>query len=149
VYRQILVWLDDDPGAERVVPWVRGLARRPGAAVCLLAIRPPVAPVTGAGRVVAYRHQLEDAIRADALAGLRAVGMSLREDGIRIGFEVRFGEPVVTILAAARDLRADLIALTAGSPGRGRRSARSIVRRVLFRASVPVLVARRRGQRAA
>ncbi len=147
----ILVALDGHPGAERVVPWVRRLAQPArGAAVRLVTVRPPGRRVTAGSRVVAYADQLDDMARAESSAYLRAVASRFQDEAITVTVEVGFGEPAACILDAAREARADLIALAgfASSTSPGSLAPR-VTRAIQRQATVPVLLARRLGQRAA
>jgi nucleotide-binding universal stress UspA family protein len=151
MFNRILVALDGDLPDERVVPWVRLLARGPGSAVHLLAVcRPVLEPITARGRTVAYVDQLEDRACGQALGCLRVLAARLHEDGIPATVEVRFGDPVETILTVARDSGAGLIAMaTSGTRGRWRPLSPGMTGAVLTRAAIPVLIARSHGQRAA
>lgn len=151
MYGRILVALDGSPPGERIVPWVRLLARGSGSVVRLLTVcRPVREPIMARGRAVAYVDQLEDRARGHALAYLQGLAARLQEDGIPAAVEVRFGDPVETILTVARDSAVDLIAMgTRGTRGLGRVLSPSVTRAILTRAPLPVLVARLRGQRAA
>lgn len=146
----ILVALDGHAGAERVVPWVRRLARStPGAAVRLVTVRPPARRVAAGARVVAYADQLDDSARAESLAYLRAVATRLQDEAIAVAVEVRFGEPAACILDAAREAGADLIALAGfASPSAPGSLTPTVTRAILRQATIPILLARRLGQRA-
>ena len=64
----------------------------------------------------------------------------LRSRGVRVTTDARHGEPLAELLAAARDSRADLIAMTThGRSGLGRLLFGSIAEAVLRRAQIPVL----------
>ena len=144
----VLVAIDGSPPSERVVPWVRRLLAPFNASLRLLTVVSPAKGAVVGSRRVAYGHQLEDMQRASALFRLRWIAMRLDDDGVAAHAEVRFGDPVEAILAAASDFRADLIALAVGD-GRDLRWWRtSVSEEVLRRAAVPVLCARRQGQRA-
>jgi nucleotide-binding universal stress UspA family protein len=151
MFNRILVPLDGTPSGERVVPWVRLLARGSGSAVHLLTVcRPVLEPITTRGRTIAHVDQLEDRARGHAHACLQALAARLQDDGIPATVEVRFGDPVETILAVARDSAVELIAMaTRGTAGLRHLLSPSVTRAVLKRASIPVLVARIHDQRAA
>jgi nucleotide-binding universal stress UspA family protein len=150
MFANVLVSIEPAAGSERVVPWIRMLARRSGATVHLLTVCPPVRDVVATrGRIVAYVDQLEDLERGESLARLAGVARRLDADGVPTCLAVRFGDPVESILAAARECAADLIGLVARR-GRGPSALwrSTATRGLLARARVPVLVARP-GQRAA
>jgi nucleotide-binding universal stress UspA family protein len=150
MYTHILVPLDGTPRAERILPWLRPILLESRGVFRLLVVLRPGETVTDGKRVVAYAHQLDDAARADAAAYLRRLAAPLLADGIPVAVEVRFGYPVQTILATVAECGADLLALAAPWNGRwGAWGATGSVARLLRRAPVPVLMARRGGQRAA
>jgi nucleotide-binding universal stress UspA family protein len=74
---------------------------------------------------------------------LREVLTWLQAEGITVSAEVRIGDPVESILAAAQDIGADLIAMTI--PWRseaGPRTAVNVTEQIIRKASLPVLVER-------
>lgn len=150
MYSHILVPLDGSAGAERILPWLRPMARESKGIVRLLMVLAPAELVTMEHRVVAYVDQVEAEARERANMYLRQVAVPLLADGIPVAVEVRFGDLVETILAAARELGVDLIAI-APAPNQGLRAllGRDLSDRLLHRSDVPVLVARPAGQRAA
>jgi nucleotide-binding universal stress UspA family protein len=137
--RHILVTLDSSGQSERILVRVLLLARRGRSTLHLLVVYP-------SRPVVASRHAAGD--KADqrevqAIHYLRKVAAQLRKEGLLVSLEVRFGDPVETILAAARDVRADLIAMTVPwLAGDGSRSFRNIPEQVIKKAPLPVLVER-------
>jgi nucleotide-binding universal stress UspA family protein len=147
-FAEVLVVLDGEASAERVVGWVRRLCRRGGARVRLLAVRSPAQNVGPFHRPVAFASQIEDAARLESLAYLESVGARLEDCGIPTTAEVRFGEPLAVVLRAVRDSGAGLLAIA--EPGRADRGATArLARELVHRASIPVLVARACPQRAA
>lgn len=150
MYERVLVALDGTEPSERIVPWVRRVLGGGGGALYLLTVKPPAQAIASEGRIVVYVDQAEDAARRQALDALLPVAARLAEDGYEVVPMVRFGAPAQTLLTAARDLDVDLIALASrGLGGLRRLWTRSVARKVLRDAPVPVLVARRSGQRAA
>lgn len=147
--RRVLVVLD--PGSdERLLPWLRRVLGGPPADLHLLSVRPPLNGVVVGQHRVAYAHQAEEAVRAQTLVRLSPMAARLEDAGFRVATDVRFGDPVATVLRTAAELEAGLIALVV-QEGRGWRRwwARSVDREILRRATVPVLAVRRHGQRAA
>jgi nucleotide-binding universal stress UspA family protein len=135
---------------ERALPWLRRLIGARGATLRLLTVRAPGRGVVARGRRIAYAHQAEEMARMEALARAGALASSLEDYGWRVIPEVRFGPPAETILTAAAESGADLIAVTAEEPGGIRRWwTKRVADEVLRRARVPVIVVRRVGQRAA
>lgn len=130
-----------------VVDWVRRLVRRSGAEVRLLAVCPPGAAVTVAGRTIAFAHQVEGARRDEALAGLRAVAARLLAEGIPAAVDVSFEPWPRAVVETARRTGAGLVALTLDSRGPSRTDRAALA--ALERLRVPVLVSCRGRQRAA
>jgi len=150
MYTHILVPLDGSPGPERILPWLRPLVLQSRGIVRLLMVLPPAKPVAVEHRVVAYVDQVEDDAWGRANAYLCRVAAPLLGDGIPVAVELRFGKFVETILAAVEECGADLIAIAPPEDGGlGRPLGRSVADHLLQRTSVPVLVARHSGQRAA
>jgi nucleotide-binding universal stress UspA family protein len=150
MFREILIALDGSARSERIVSWARTLVRPGGGRVRLVMACRPAHTVAVQGRTVAYVDQLEAQARAEAVRYLGTMAARLEADGIVAAIEVRFGDPVEVILAAAREAGADVIAMaTRGVVGVRRLLARSVTREVLRRAEVPVLIARSRDQRVA
>lgn len=150
MYHRVLVALDGSLPSERVVPWLRRLCGA-GTTMHLVTVTPPGRTTHVNGHPVAYAHQVEEQARTQACARLRGVAARLREDGYDVTVEARTGaDPVAVLLAAAREARATLIALaTRGIRGPRALWTRSVADDLIRRSSVPVLVARRTGQRAA
>ena len=147
---RVLVALDREAGAERILSWVRRLVAPLRAEVRLLAVIPPMRTVVIGGRTVDYVDQLEEAERRAAEAALGELAARLRDDGLAVTVETRVGDRVTATLAAARAWPAEAIAL-ADSPAPalswwlGRTASEKLIRR----ASVPVLFARHSNQHAA
>jgi nucleotide-binding universal stress UspA family protein len=113
-------------------------------------VLPRPEPLGVEGRVVAFVDEVEAQVRQVASEYLRNLAVPLLADGIPVATEVRFGDPVVCILAAAREWGTDMIAMaTRGLAGTRNLRSPSVADRVLRMSPVPVLVARRCGQRAA
>lgn len=64
-YHRILVLLDGTERAERVLAWVRHLARGTGDRIHLLTIAPAARAVAVGGRSVAFVDQVVPAVRLD------------------------------------------------------------------------------------
>jgi nucleotide-binding universal stress UspA family protein len=150
MYTHIMVPLDGSAGGERILPWLRPMARESRGIVRLLMVLPPPEPVVVEDRVIVSVDLVEADARERANAYLRQVAMPLLADGIPVAVEVRSGPLVETILATAREMGVDLIAIAA-APNRGLRDllGGGLSDRLLQRSHVPVLLARPSGQRAA
>ena len=80
---------------------------------------------------------------ADALEYLAPLAEELRRRGIRVRTQVRRGEPVDEIVDCAREVDADLIAMTThGRSGLGRWLFGSVAEAVLRQAEIPVFLMR-------
>jgi len=130
--QRIVVVLDGSEDSERGLGWARLLARRSDSAVHLLLIQPPAALLRVGGHVVAFADQVEEAVRVSARAYLESAAARLREQGLTVETDLRFGRAPDTVRAAVADTDADIV--VAGS-------ADSVALRGALRtAPVPVLV---------
>jgi nucleotide-binding universal stress UspA family protein len=146
MYHRVLVAHDGSPPAARVLPWLRRLCGGAGTTIHLVTVTPPRRAAH-----VAYAHQIEEQDRGAALARLRETAAGLRDDGYHVIVDARTGvDPAAVVLAAAREAGVEIIALA--TPGvRWPRTlwTRSLAADLIHRSPIPVLVARRTGQRAA
>jgi nucleotide-binding universal stress UspA family protein len=149
MFKRVLI-LAEWATAPRIVSWVRRLLTPEGGDVRLLAVLPPARAVVADGRTVVSADRDEDGRRRATEFAFDSTVLRLRQDGLGASAEVRFGEPVTTLLRTAHEWRADAIAV-ALTPLHGWRQWLSIpvADDILERSPVPVLVARARGQRSA
>lgn len=145
MFRKILVPLDGSQLAESILPHVTTLARCGDAEVVLLRVHvlsahrygmmdPVGVPLTPAE---------EEGDRRKALAYLQTIIASLQSEGIKARALVRDGTVAETILAAADDEGADLIAMsTHGRSGIARWLIGSDANKVMHGARTPVLLIR-------
>jgi nucleotide-binding universal stress UspA family protein len=142
--------MDAFMAAQRVLSWVRRLLAATGGQVRLLAVLPQPGPqVTLGTRTVTYADQREDTERRAAEFKLALLASRLRDDGLQVSFEVRFGEASKVAGKAAQEWPADAIALVdTPSSGPLRWFKRSLAEEILAITDLPILVARA-GQRAA
>ena len=104
MYRRVLVPLDGSRLAEGILPFVLQIAGPLDLEVALVQVVEPIMTQTLEGTGHA---PVDDA--------------DLRSRGVRVTTDARHGEPLAELLAAARDSRADLIAMTThGRSGLGR-----------------------------
>lgn len=152
MYSRILVALDGSDLAEQVLPHAVALAQKFGATLTLLhaldlpgLLLTPVGAPAGVPVAVPVTNP-EPIFEAEreAVAGyLDAVAERLRPEGVVVECEAPEGSPVEAILARARQLPADLIAMTThGRGGLGRLVYGSVADAVLRRAPCPVLLVR-------
>jgi len=111
-YHRILVLLDGTERAERVLMWLRHLARGAGDRTHLLTIAPATRAVAVGARPVAFVDQVEESVRAAARASLEPLALRLREEGLAVQIYVCFGDADRMVRAAIEELRADLLVLS-------------------------------------
>jgi nucleotide-binding universal stress UspA family protein len=134
MYQRVVVPLDGSDLAEAVLGFILQIAGPLDFEVMLVRAVPPAEadPAVAAARTYLER-------RAEDLAG----------KGVRVRTEVRRGDPAAEIVAAAREARADLIAMT--TRGRGGLTSMllgSVAAAVLRTADVPVFLLRHVERRA-
>jgi nucleotide-binding universal stress UspA family protein len=140
MYKRVLIPVDGSETAEAIVPFILDIAGPLDMEVVVLQVnRPKVPSVIEASRHVDLGDAEAQQEAAQAyLAGLVA---EMRAKGVRASARVRRGEPVAEILAAAKDDRCDLIAMsTHGRSGPARVVFGSIAEGVLRHAPVPVFL---------
>jgi nucleotide-binding universal stress UspA family protein len=118
MYRRALVALDGSEVAETIMPLIFKIAGP--LEVTLLRVNVPVRPlvVEGAGQPI---FEDPESARIDAEEYLAPLAVDLRRRGVRVKTEVRRGEAAEEILKAAREAKADVIAMTThGRTGLGR-----------------------------
>ena len=142
MYKRAVVPLDGSSTAEAIVPFVLEIAGPLDMEVVLVRVVVPVTPVA----VEASHAVLIDTVdqrRADAAAYLKGVAAALIAKGVRVSTEVRYGRAVDGIVAVARDVDADLIAMTTHGRGAlGRLLFGSVAEAVLREADIPVFMLR-------
>ena len=142
MYERVLVPLDGSRLAEGILSSILQIASPLDLEVVLLYVVRPIAPQPIEGT----RHFTFDDVVArlkKAREYLAPLAANLREGGVRVTTDVRRGEPVAEILAAARETEPGLIAMTThGRNGFGRLLFSSIAEAVLRHAEIPVLMMR-------
>jgi nucleotide-binding universal stress UspA family protein len=142
MYRRVVVPLDGSPLAEGILPFILEIAGPLDLEVRLVRVVQPLAPevIEGARHVV-----LEDVEGrlAEARSYLEPLAAALEAKGVRTEIAVRHGLPPREIVAAAHEMKADLIAMTThGRSGLGRLLFGSVAEAVLRQADVPVFLMR-------
>lgn len=141
--QRVLVPLDGSPLARTVLPWVHAYAAAVPTDVFLLRVIPPLPLYGGAALGFVEPFPAEDAARLEreAREELRAVGdFGEARSVVEL---LRFGEPALEIVAAARAVAADMIAMsTHGRTGAARLVLGSVTERVVRQAGRPVVVLR-------
>ena len=142
MYERVIVPLDGSRLAEGILPFILQIAGPLDLEVVLVHVDRAIAPQAIEGT----RHFTVDDVAARlrrAREYLAPVAADLRERGMRVTTDVRHGEPVAEIVAAARGAEADLIAMTThGRSGFGRLLFGSVAEAVLRQAEMPVLMMR-------
>jgi nucleotide-binding universal stress UspA family protein len=153
--KTILVPLDGSALAERVLPYVRGLAPLLGANVYLLQSLSDVDHDTmlAEGLLGAYgfveapealrerKQRAWETMRQHAEGYLATQALYLREAGIDVETEVNFGPPAEIIIEVAQERHATLIAMaTHGYSGVKRWTLGSVTDQVVHMATTPVFV---------
>jgi nucleotide-binding universal stress UspA family protein len=139
MYRHILVVLDSSGQSERSLTRVLLMARKVNCTVHLLTVYP-----LGSVTASVPRHDgCLKPCKAQAMQYLRRLATRLRKQGLLVSMQVRFGQPVETILTIAREQKADLIAMTIPwRAGNCWPEDRHITEEVIKQAPIPVLVER-------
>ena len=142
MYKRVVVPLDGSPLAEGMLRFVVDIAGPLDLEVVLLrVIRVLPRPVTEGVRSSVLENV--EYSPADALEYLDPLAAELRRRGIRVQTKVRRGEPVEEIVDCAREVDADLIAMTThGRSGLGRWLFGSVAEAVLREAEIPVFLMR-------
>jgi len=142
MYKRVLIPLDGSRHAEGILPFVMQIAGPLGLEVVLVYVVRPIAPQAVEGTTHFTVYDVEAKL-AEAREYLAPIAADLRRQGVTVTPEVRHGEPVAEIVAAAREREADLIAMTThGRSGVGRLLFGSVAEAVLRQAHLPVLMMR-------
>jgi nucleotide-binding universal stress UspA family protein len=149
MYNRVLVPVDGSDVAAAVLPFILGIAGPLDFEVMLLRVSQPVSPIAlETARYIEVED--EEALRVEIEAYLRGLAATLEARGVRVKTLVRRGDPVTEILTAAREERADLIAMTThGRTGPARVLLGSVAESVLRHADVPVFMLRQTEKEAA
>ena len=143
MYERMLVSLDGSVASEAILPFAEQVAGPLDAEIVLFRVLEPPSPielVASAGVVSPDMFTLRD---IEAKRYLSEIEHRLAKKGLRVRTRVTFGSPAEEILAAARSISADLIAMaTRGRSGVGRALFGSVAESVLRASPVPVLLIR-------
>ena len=142
MYKRVVVPLDGSPLAESMLRFVLDIAGPLDLEVVLLrVIRVLPRPLTEGVRASVLDNA--EYSSTDALEYLAPLAAELKRRGIRVRTQVRRGEPVEEIVDCAREVDADLIAMTThGRSGLGRWLFGSVAEAVLREAEIPVFLMR-------
>lgn len=140
MYRKILVPLDGTPLAEAVLPHARALAESEGAEIVLLHV-----PVIPNERFAIGDPTLESSIvkkiEEEAETYMQAEVSKLKKKRAKVSGITREGPIPETILAVAKETKADVIAMsTHGRTGLQRWLIGSVADRVVHYSPIPVML---------
>lgn len=141
-YRRVLVPLDGSRLAEGIIPFILDIAGPLDMDIVLLRVVSPVVPQMGDATSQIIRDHMA-ARMAEARDYLAAIAADLLGRGIHVQTRVRGGAPMTEILAAAREVSVDLIAMsTHGRSGFSRLLFGSVAEAVLRQGEFPVFLMR-------
>ena len=140
MFRRILVPLDGSPRAEMILPQLGRILRHEDAEILLLrAVHVPPVPPEWAATADDLRLQE----RAEAQRYVHDLARRFTGEGAKVHARVLTGPPAETILRAAEDEEATLIAMaTHGRTGLSRFVFGSVAEKVLRASDVPLLLVR-------
>lgn len=142
MYQRVLVPLDGSPVAEAVLPFIERIAGPLDMEIVLLR----VVPLTSLDVVaMAKEARAGEPIlkELEAQGYLEPLVGGLKAKGVRAGGRVRIGDPATEIVAAVKEIGADLIAMTThGRTGFGRLLFGSVAEAVLRASPIPVFLMR-------
>ncbi|HXJ79525.1 MAG TPA: universal stress protein [Candidatus Methylomirabilis sp.] len=142
MYKCAVVPLDGSAVAETILPFILEIAGPLDMNVALLRVVSPVMPLVVEGTPQVIPEAVEGQLM-DAEEYLAPLAVELRNKGVRVECHVRRGVPTDEILASAREIGADLIAMTThGRSGLGRLLFGSVAEEVLRHSDIPVFLMR-------
>ena len=140
MYSNILVTLDSSGQSEPVLSCLQPLLRKNHTTIRLTSIYPSMRTIAGQ-QVIVYGHQLEAQATTEALRYLDKAATRLRERGVHVLVDVRFGHVVGSVLSAIRATPVDLLVLPVPwYRGDGRQLPADMTTRLMQRTAVPVLL---------
>lgn len=142
MYKRAVVALDGSPVAEVIIPFILEIAGPLDMEVVLVRVNRPIPPeVIEGSRHVMVEDPETSRVAAEEYLG--SVAVELRSKGVRVRTQVRRGLPAEEIVLAAREIGADLIAMTThGRSGFGRLLFGSVAEAVLRESRLPVFLMR-------
>jgi len=151
---KILVPLDGSQVGEAALPFLEELLSKMSPEVdrevtLFQAVSPVVYPIVGEGEYVdvAYTEKEIAQLKKQAANYLERTGEGLRSQGVVVETRVGVGSAADEIIRAAKEIGADLIAMsTHGRSGLSRWAFGSVTDRVLRSGSAPILVVKSTGQ---
>lgn len=140
MYSNILVTLDSSGQSEPVLSCLQPLIRKNHTTIHLTSIYPSMRTLVGQ-QVIVYGRQLEAQATTEALRYLDKAAAQLRERGVHVLVDVRFGHVMGSVLSVIRTAAVDLLVLPVPwYRGDGRQLPAEMTTRLIQRTSVPVLL---------
>ncbi|XUX00438.1 MAG: universal stress protein [Dehalogenimonas sp.] len=141
MFKTIIVPLDGSRVSEQVLPTAADLARcAPDSKIILLEVIKPVGPSVIDALVLSNASEVETLTPAEARDYLRQIAAK-HLTGIRVQILAEEGGAAEIILQAAKDNKADVIAMAShGRSGIARLTLGSVTSQVINHAEIPVLV---------
>ncbi|NOK58561.1 MAG: hypothetical protein GFH27_549279n367 [Chloroflexi bacterium AL-W] len=162
---KVLIPVDGSEFSRQVLPYVRRLLDAEEYTLILLRvgepqkgiISSPTVPVTTIAPTMTYassrdldkamhpvyESDVEEGIRVELLKDLHKDVVHLEEEGYQVSLVVRFGDPAHEIVAAAKDLDVDMVAMaTHGRTGLKHMVLGSVSEWVLRHLAIPVMLIR-------
>lgn len=140
MYKKILVPLDGSQLAEAVIPHAEALARSEGAEIIILRVpEMPAADLFARNPAIANKIVEDMEIETDKYLQDEVKKMS--SEGVKVSSLIREGPVPDTILAAADETHADVIAMsTHGRTGMQRWLIGSVADKVVHHSHIPVML---------
>lgn len=145
VLDRALVPLDGSKESEVVIPYIEELASALKAEVTLLQVLPlGYQGIGGEGyEYIYYRASQMESDKAYVQGYLDKIAAQLKEKGVEVKSQVRFGNAAEEIIKLAADIRADVVVMaTHGRSGIGRWVLGSVAERILHEGYSPLLLVR-------
>ena len=138
--KRIVVPLDGTPFAEQVLPHAKKLARAYDAELLLFRATSLMSSGVIGSDVAVLETKMIEINRNKARDYLKGIRFNLEAEGFKVRVKVGVGQPTDAILTYAKQVDADLIAISTHAPGAIRRMVMGSVADALIRAGqVPVL----------
>lgn len=142
LFQKILVPLDGSETGASALPWVKEIAQKTDATVCLLHVIVTPQKIIGPFKITAdFRDHLINTLRQQSQEYLKKVIDNLEKENIKIQFNITIGTPSEIILDYARTQSIDLISIsTHGHSGFGHFVLGSVANKVVHSTELPVMV---------
>ena len=139
--KKVLVPVDGSPVAETILPFIEEIGGPLDMEIILRVVPLTSLEVVAMARKVGPGDPIVKELEAQGY--LEPLVEALKAKGIRAGGRVRIGDPATEIVAAAKEIGADVIAMTThGRSGLGRLLFGSVAEAVLRASPIPVFLMR-------